>query len=48
MVFGKGIQGCPKSKIGNIEIIIRPQECSDGMKQIIDAYERVLKSQLPN
>ena len=46
--FGMRSKDVPKSSIGSIEIIIKPQESSDGMKQIIDAYERVLKSQLPN
>lgn len=31
-----------------MQISIRPQEVSDGMQHIIDAYEKVLKSQLPN
>lgn len=36
-----------KRSIGNVEIVIKPQEMSDGMQHIVDAYEKVLKAQLP-
>lgn len=34
--------------IGSVDILLKPQEASDGMQQIIDAYEKVLKAQLPH
>lgn len=37
-----------KRSIGNIEITLKPMEVSDGMEQIIEAYEKILKSQLPH
>lgn len=45
----KGIEedGTSKNNIGNIEIVIKPQEVSDGMQHVIDAYEKILKAQLP-
>lgn len=36
-----------KRSIGNVEIVIKPQEMSDGMQHVVDAYEKVLKAQLP-
>lgn len=36
------------NSIGSIEITLKPQEASDGMQHIIDAYEKVLKAQLPH
>ncbi len=37
-----------KSSIGSIEIIIKPQQMSDGMQHVVDAYEKTLKAQLPH
>ena len=36
-----------KGSIGSVEITIKAQEVSDGMQHVIDAYEKVLKAQLP-
>lgn len=35
------------SSNGNIEITITPQENSEGLKRLIEGYEKVLKGQLP-
>lgn len=37
-----------KNSIGSIEIVMKPQHMSDGMQHVVDAYEKVLKAQLPN
>jgi len=34
------------NNVGSVEIVIKPQPVADGMQQVIDAYEKVLKSQL--
>lgn len=34
--------------VGNVEVVLKPQEMSDGMQHIVDAYEKILKAQLPN
>lgn len=34
--------------VGNVEIVLKPQEMSDGMQHVVDAYEKILKAQLPN
>ncbi len=41
------LETAPKSSIGSVEITIKPQEISDGMQHVVDAYEKVLKAQLP-
>lgn len=35
------------NRTGNIKIRITPQEIPEGLKSIIEGYERVLKSQIP-
>lgn len=35
-----------KRTTGSLEIVIAPQESSEGMKQIVEAYESVLKRQI--
>ncbi|MEL6535789.1 MAG: DUF2589 domain-containing protein [Bacteroidota bacterium] len=35
------------ANIGTVEILIKPQQMADGMQQVVDAYENVLKTQLP-
>ncbi len=35
-----------KTKTGKIEIVIKPQETSEGLKILVEAYENVLKRQL--
>jgi len=36
----------PKITTGKIEIVINPQETTDGLKQIVEGYEAILKRQL--
>lgn len=37
-----------QNNVGTVEIVIKPQQMADGMQQVIDAYEKVLKTQLPH
>lgn len=37
----------PKTSRGTIEIIISPQETSEGLKLLIESYETLLKKQIP-
>lgn len=46
-LFNKNKKSKNNGSIGSIEILIKPQEMSDGMQHIVDAYEKVLKAQLP-
>jgi hypothetical protein len=36
----------PKTTTGKIEIVITPQESTEGLKQIVEGYEAILKRQL--
>lgn len=35
------------NRLGNLKIIISPQDVPEGLKTLIEGYERVLKSQIP-
>ena len=37
----------PKTSSGTLEIIISPQENSEGLKLIIEGYEKMIKKQMP-
>jgi len=37
-----------QGSVGSVEIVLKPQEMSDGMQHVVDAYEKILKAQLPN
>lgn len=35
------------NRLGNLKIVISPQDVPEGLKTIVEGYERVLKSQIP-
>ncbi|WP_422359212.1 DUF2589 domain-containing protein [Reichenbachiella sp.] len=37
-----------KGSVGNVEIVLKPQQMSDGLQHVVDSYEKILKAQLPN
>ncbi len=43
-VFGKK----PESTFGRLEITISPRESSEGLKNLVEGYEKALKSQIPH
>lgn len=45
---GKKFGKKPESTFGRLEITISPQESSEGLKRIVEGYERALKAQIPH
>ncbi len=39
--------GRPKRPIGRLEITLTPQETPEGLKAVVEAYERAVKAQVP-
>ena len=44
---GEGDSPPGVTNVGSVEIVIKPSQIADGLQQVVDAYENVLKTQLP-
>jgi len=43
-LFGKG----EKPSVAHLEIVIKPQEASEGLKHVVEGLEKVLRAQIPD
>ncbi len=43
----KNDDGSPQATTAHIDIVVKPQQTSEGLKKLIEGYERALRAQIP-